>query len=103
MEETDRRRTIQENYNQEHGIVPKTIVKPVDDLEKTVRSIVGSDASDSEQVLHLDGLTDSAEIQRLIEQTKKEMLTKASEHAFEDAARLRDEMLDLQKLLLVVS
>ena len=49
MEETDRRRTIQENYNHEHGIVPKTIVKPVDDLEKTVRSIVGSDASDSEQ------------------------------------------------------
>ena len=103
MEETSRRRAIQEKYNEDHGITPTTIVKPVDDLEKTVRSIVGSEESNQNERSHLDGLTDAAEIQRLIEQTKKAMLTKASEHAFEDAARLRDEMLDLQKLLLVVS
>ena len=61
--------------------------------------------SSTEQVEQVfsDKIDDPSEIKRLIEATKVKMLAAAEAHEFEDAARLRDEMKALQKMLLVVA
>lgn len=89
MEETERRRSVQEAYNQEHGIVPKTIIKEVKDLieltkiaETDVRTTYDKDA---------DALSDEDLHARLTE-TEKAMRAAAKALEFEQAAALRDEL-----------
>ncbi|MEE2757122.1 MAG: excinuclease ABC subunit UvrB [Myxococcota bacterium] len=103
LQETERRRAIQIAHNEEHGIVPRTVRKQIDDIEEVVRGMM-PDSGESLQTanLKMDGLDEPAEVQRLIAETKSKMLAHAEAHEFEEAARLRDEMKALQKLLLVV-
>ncbi|MCI5836516.1 MAG: excinuclease ABC subunit UvrB [Veillonellaceae bacterium] len=89
MEETERRRSVQEAYNQKHGIVPKTIIKEVKDLieltkiaETDVRATYDKDA---------DTLSDEDLHARLTE-TEKAMRAAAKALEFEQAAALRDEL-----------
>ncbi len=95
INETNRRRAIQEAYNEEHGITPTTIKKAVRDLisitkaaEKTVNEL----EKDPESM-------DEKELAKLIGKIQKQMQKAAAELDFETAAQLRDQMMELKKHL----
>lgn len=93
IEETNRRRAIQEAYNEEHGIVPQTIHKAVRELIRISKA-----AEPSAPKLEKDPESmDPAELRKLIAQIKKKMNQAAAELDFEQAALLRDRMLELKK------
>lgn len=95
MEETARRRAIQEAYNKEHGITPKTIQKAVRDLIS-----ISKETARKEDRFAKDPESMSAdELQELISQVEKEMKAAAAELNFEMAASLRDRMIELKKNL----
>ncbi len=89
IRETERRRTIQLNYNEQHGIVPKTIIKEVRDVLQITPSAVRDAASGKK-------LSKAERMQR-IEQLTKEMKHAAKLLEFEHAAWLRDEIEKLRK------
>lgn len=93
IEETNRRRKIQQQYNEEHGITPETIHKAVRDL------ITISKAAEKATVtLEKDPESMSAkELAQLIGKLNKEMRKAASELNFEAAAELRDRIVELKK------
>lgn len=90
ISETNRRRKIQKQYNEEHGIVPQTIKKSVRD---TIKATVVEDIS-SEYDISKDEKTED-----IISKLTDEMLKYASEMEFEKAAELRDKIKELEKLL----
>jgi excinuclease ABC subunit B len=95
MEETARRRAIQEAYNKEHGITPKTIQKAVRDLIS-----ISKETAKKEDRFAKDPESMSAdELRELIAQVEKEMKAAAAELNFEMAASLRDRMIELKKNL----
>ncbi|MBP3435116.1 MAG: excinuclease ABC subunit UvrB [Clostridia bacterium] len=89
IRETERRRTIQLRYNEEHGIVPKTIIKEVRDVLQITPSAV-RDAKSGKKLSKL-------ERQQRIEQLTKEMKHAAKLLEFEHAAWLRDEIEKLKQ------
>jgi len=95
IEETDRRRQVQIKYNEEHGIVPATIVKQVRDLTDRVRSQA---APDHEPGLTLAQLPND-ELARLIRELGKQMKMAARDLEFEKAALLRDQIFELRAVL----
>ena len=86
ISETNRRRAIQEKYNEEHGITPKTIQKSVRDSIK---------ASIVEEVQEEYNISKEANMQEIIDKMTDEMLKYASEMEFEKAAELRDKIKQL--------
>ncbi len=96
MDETGRRRTKQLDYNREHGIVPKTIYKSVDEIMRTtsVADIRGKYKTKKE-VREFDYMDKFTGLQ-LIEQLEKEMKNAAENLEFEKAARLRDDIKQLK-------
>ena len=95
IEETNRRRAIQEAYNEEHGITPQTIRKAVRDLIR-----ISKEAEPSKPKLDKDPESmDRKELEKLIAQVKKKMTQAAAELNFEEAAQLRDKMLELKGYL----
>lgn len=93
IDETARRRRIQEAYNEEHGIVPKTIIKEIRDL------ITISKATDEKQGFTLDKSYDELTRQEkadLLMKLEKEMKDAAKALDFETAATLRDTILELK-------
>ena len=97
IEETNRRRRIQQEYNKEHGITPVSIKKAVRDL------ISISKAVDTRKSMKLDKdpeSMDAKELNKLITELKKRMHQAAAELIFEEAAHLRDQMMELKKILL---
>nr|WP_317439250.1 excinuclease ABC subunit UvrB [uncultured Enterocloster sp.] len=96
IEETKRRRQIQQRYNEEHGITPTTIKKAVRDLiaiSKAVENDRSADTKDPESM-------DERELKKLSKELEKKMRQAAAELNFEEAARLRDRMVEVKKLLL---
>ena len=94
--ETNRRREIQQRYNDEHGITPTSIRKAVRDLI----SISSAVESPKQRKLEKDPESmDEKELKELIAQVKKKMNQAAAELNFEEAARLRDQMLELKTYL----
>jgi excinuclease ABC subunit B len=93
IEETNRRRRIQSEYNQEHGIEPKGIVKQVKDLTERVRP-----AADSKEEYRAGLPLDmpKREAEKLIAELEKQMRAAAQEWEFEKAALLRDQILELR-------
>ena len=85
--ETNRRRQIQEKYNKDHGITPKTIQKSV--RESIKASIV-------EEVQEEYNISKEADIQEIIDKMTDEMLKYASQMEFEKAAELRDKIKQLE-------
>jgi len=95
IEETDRRRKIQVAYNEEHSIVPATIVKEVRDLTARVRR---QTVPDREPGLALAQLPRD-ELARLIRELEKQMKAAARDLEFEKAALLRDQVFELRAVL----
>lgn len=91
IEETKRRREIQSQYNEEHGITPKTIVKEVRDSIETLKP------ADEEVVFGIAESEDEYEVQNNIEALQKEMMEAAQNLQFERAAQLRDKIKDLEE------
>ena len=86
IKETERRRRIQEEYNQKHGIIPKTIVKEIREL------ITNEDEDKKDKKTAYS----KKEKQKLIENIEKEMMEAARNLDFERATELRDIMLELK-------
>ena len=96
IEETNRRRQIQQKYNEEHGITPTTIKKAVRDLiaiSKAAERSVVSEEKDLESM-------SEKELNRLAKELQKKMHQAAAELNFEEAVVLRDRMLQVKTMLL---
>ena len=92
IEETNRRRALQEAYNKEHNITPTTIQKAVRDLIAVSRAV-----AETEQKIKKDPESMSRkELTKLIAQVEKQMRAAAADLNFEQAAELRDWMLQLK-------
>ena len=95
IEETNRRRKIQQEYNEAHGITPTTIKKAVRDLIAISKAVTDSDdrfKKDPESM-------DEKELKKLAKELEKKMRQAAVELNFEQAAKLRDRMLEVKKML----
>jgi excinuclease ABC subunit B len=108
IEETDRRRNIQIEYNQKHGITPKTVIK-------SKQSILGqTKVADSKKTMHkyyvepeetslaadpVVAYLSKDDLQKMVDRTRKAMEKAAKELEFVEAAKLRDEYMALQKML----
>ena len=96
IDETNRRREIQQKYNEEHGITPQTIKKAVRDL-----IAISKAASASEEELRKDPESmDTRELEKLAKELTKKMRQAAAELNFEEAAKLRDRMKEVKQMLL---
>ena len=94
ISETNRRREIQQRYNEEHGITPKTIQKAVRDLisiSKEVDKKIYDIEKDPESM-------DAKELKKLIEKVKKKMEHAAAELDFETAIEMREKLAELRRL-----
>lgn len=95
IDETNRRRAIQMKYNEEHGIVPKTIIKPVRDMISVVKADKEAEKSDSFADLNFDELT-AKQKKQMIANLKEQMQNAAKRLDFESAANLRDAIIELE-------
>ncbi|HJA93576.1 MAG TPA: excinuclease ABC subunit UvrB, partial [Candidatus Eisenbergiella merdipullorum] len=95
IDETNRRRVIQQKYNEEHGITPQTIKKSVRDLISISKEIAKEEVRFEKDPESMD----EKELTKLIADVEKKMKKAASELNFEAAAELRDKMVDLKKTL----
>jgi excinuclease ABC subunit B len=95
IEETKRRRAIQEKYNEEHGITPQTIKKAVRDLIAVTKAIAKEEVKFEKEPESMN----QEELEKLIGQVQKKMKKAAAELDFENAAMLRDKMIELKKVL----
>jgi excinuclease ABC subunit B len=95
MEETSRRRQIQEAYNEEHGIEPATIVKQINSPLVRLSSL---DYHDSLGALPRPDVPDAESLRKRIAELEKSMKAAAKELDFERAAALRDELRGLREL-----
>ena len=96
IEETERRRKIQQKYNEEHGTTPTTIKKAVRDLI-AISKAAEEKSKDMEKDLES---MDAKELNKLQKELQKKMHKAAAELNFEEAAQLRDRMLEVKKMLL---
>lgn len=96
IDETNRRRQIQQAYNEEHGITPTTIKKAVRDLIAISKAAEKAPSADEK---NLESMS-AKELNKLVKEIQKKMHQAAAELNFEEAAVLRDRMLEVKKALL---
>jgi excinuclease ABC subunit B len=94
IDETDRRRGIQESHNLEHGITPEGIQKTVHDITERVKSV-----AESRTPYVVRGDLPKDDLLRLIKDLESQMKTASRNLEFEKAALLRDQIVDLRKVL----
>ena len=85
IDETERRRSIQEEYNQKHGITPKSVSRPI---QKSLRT----EKEEDHEELMVSESNSPKEIKKLIKQLEKEMFDSVKKLEFEKAALLRDQI-----------
>lgn len=95
IEETERRRAVQEKYNEEHGITPQTIKKAVRDLISISKEIAREEVEYEKDPESMS----RDELEKLVAEVQKKMKKAAAELDFESAAQLRDKMITLKKQL----
>ncbi len=93
--ETNRRRSLQEAYNKEHGITPKTIEKSVRDLIAVSKKVAREEYEFKKEPESMS----RKELEKLIADVQKKMQQAAADLNFEAAAELRDKMISLKKML----
>jgi excinuclease ABC subunit B len=98
IDETIRRRKIQEEYNKAHGITPKGIVKAVKDITERIKAEAVAERKEGYDVEHPKTRD---EITRLIKDLEAQMKQAAKQLDFEKAALIRDRILDLRKELVI--
>lgn len=99
IDETMRRRKLQQEYNEAHGITPQTIRKAVRDLISISKSV-----AETENKLMKDPESmNKKELKKLIQDVEKQMRAAAADLNFEMAAELRDKMIELRKNLEEIS
>ena len=96
IEETNRRRQIQQKYNEEHGITPTTIKKAVRDLIAISKAAERNAASEEKDLESMS----LKELNKLAKELQKKMHQAAAELNFEEAVVLRDRMLQVKTILL---
>ena len=96
IEETQRRREIQQSYNEEHGITPTTIKKAVRGLIAISKAAI----EDEEDFRKDPESMDTQELKKLVKELTKQMHQAAAELNFEEAMRLRDRMIEINQMLL---
>ena len=108
IDETNRRRKVQEDYNAAHGITPKTVIKSTHEILKQTKVADSKKSTsryyveDEEKSLAADPVTaymPAEDLKKLAERTRKKMEQAAKDLDFMEAARLRDEFLAIEKLL----
>jgi excinuclease ABC subunit B len=101
IEETNRRRSVQERYNVEHGIVPQTIIKGIRDINDRLRAVAEASAaySDAGRERELTEMS-KEQIGRLVAQLETDMRAAARELEFERAAAMRDEIQSIRQRVL---
>lgn len=95
IDETNRRRSIQQKYNEEHGITPTTIKKAVRDLI-TISAAAGDSGAKLEK--DIESMS-NAELEKLIRELNKKMHKAAAELNFEEAAIIRDKITEIRKTI----
>ena len=98
IDETNRRREIQQAYNEAYGITPQTIKKAVRDLI----SIYKAAEADDEEFKKEPESMDARELEKLAKELEKKMRQAAAELNFEEAAKLRDRMKEVKLMLLEI-
>ena len=99
IEETNRRRAIQDAHNVAHGITPTSIVKQVRDLTDRVKALVTEDMQGETPAALSPALLPKDELHRMIKELENEMKTAAKSLEFEKAAMLRDQVIELKQML----
>lgn len=96
IDATERRRSLQMKFNKEHGITPKTIVKPIRDVISITKDSDDKENKESFADLNFDELTKKQK-QNMIKTLTAQMQEAAKKLDFEEAANLRDAIMDLKK------
>lgn len=108
IDETNRRRVVQQEYNEAHGIIPRTVLKSKDEIFKQTKvadskkSVQRYYIEEEEKSLAADPVTaymSKEELEKMADRTRKAMEKAARELEFMEAARLRDELHAIQKLI----
>ncbi|MDD6038572.1 MAG: excinuclease ABC subunit UvrB [bacterium] len=99
IDETNRRRGIQEAYNREHGITPTTIQKSVRELISISKKVAQEEQNFKKDPESMN----RGELEKLIKDVEKKMKSAATDLNFEAAAQLRDQMIELRKMLEEIS
>jgi excinuclease ABC subunit B len=100
IEETDRRRAIQVAYNAQHGIEPQTIVKAIRDIGFKLRAVAEEGERYEKGVFRAKDMPRD-ELVRLVKDLEQQMKQSARDLKFEEAAALRDEIVELRGLLVL--
>ena len=97
IEETERRRKIQQAYNEEHGITPTTIQKSVRELIAVSKKVAAEEMNFKKDPESMN----KSELKKLIADIQKKMQKAAADLNFEAAAEYRDKMVELKTMLQV--
>ncbi len=97
IDETNRRRNLQVEFNKKHGITPKTIIKKIQDITDQIKS---EHTKTVDELLRIDKKMMEKDPEKLIKQKEKQMDGAVKILDFETAAILRDEIMELQRLTL---
>ncbi len=95
IEETERRRAVQQAYNEAHGITPQTIQKSVRDLISISKKVAKEELNFKKDPESMN----KGELEKLVKEVQKKMQKAAAELNFEMAAQLRDQMIELKEML----
>jgi excinuclease ABC subunit B len=99
IDETSRRRSIQEAYNRDQGITPTTIVKDIRDINDRLRAVAEAPGAYSDGGRELSEMS-QAQVEKLLSRLEAEMRAAARQLEFERAAALRDEIADIRMRVL---
>jgi excinuclease ABC subunit B len=100
IEETNRRRVIQEAYNEEHGIIPQNVVKEIRDLTIRIRQMAAAvEEKESAKALRDPQALPKDKLRQIVSDLEMEMKAAAKALEFEKAAALRDQIMELRQAM----
>lgn len=99
IDETNRRRQIQEAYNEKHNISPIGITKAVHDITERLANVAQDDKKAPKSARELVASMEQRELERMIKEMENQMRAAAKELEFERAAMLRDQVYELKAIL----
>ena len=99
IDETNRRRAIQEAYNKKHNISPVGITKAVHDITERLANVAKEDKKAPRSARELAASMEQRELERMIKEMENQMRAAAQELEFERAAMLRDQVYELKAIL----